>query len=47
VVSSGDFGASAEAKLWAEPAGSPETAVLLAEDRRQVLRLDADDLVGS
>jgi RNA polymerase sigma-70 factor (sigma-E family) len=36
------FGGSVEAKLWAEPAGSPEAAVLLAEDRRQVLRaLDA------
>jgi RNA polymerase sigma factor (sigma-70 family) len=31
------FGGSVEAKLWSEPAGSAETAVLLAEDRRQVL----------
>jgi len=32
------FGGSTEAKLWAEPAASPEAVVLLAEDRRQVLR---------
>jgi RNA polymerase sigma-70 factor (sigma-E family) len=32
------FGGSAEAKLWAEPAESPEATILLAEDRRQVLR---------
>ncbi len=32
------FGGSVEAKLWAEPVGSPEAEVLLAEDRRHVLR---------
>ena len=32
------FGGSAEAKLWAEPAESPEATIMLAEDRRQVLR---------
>jgi RNA polymerase sigma-70 factor (sigma-E family) len=32
------FGASAETELWSEPPRSPEAAVLLAEDRRQVLR---------
>lgn len=31
------FGGSTEAKLWSEPAGSAEAAVLLAEDRKQVL----------
>lgn len=32
------FGGSTEAKLWAEPAESPEATIMLAEDRRQVLR---------
>jgi RNA polymerase sigma-70 factor (sigma-E family) len=32
------FGLGTEAALWAEPAPSAESAVLLAEDRRRVLR---------
>jgi RNA polymerase sigma-70 factor (sigma-E family) len=32
------FGDSAEARIWSEPSGSAEAAVVLAEDRRRVLR---------
>lgn len=37
-VIAGRFRASAEARRWAEPVPSPEVAVLLAEDRRNVYR---------
>ena len=37
-VIAGRFRGSAEARWWAEPVPSPEVAVLLAEDRRNVYR---------